>query len=358
MVDRHELRQRCAPNAPRGTVRYRQVGVGSLDLLELAQEGVVGGVGDLRIGVDIVATGMVVDSPTKVDRTLFRFGSIHLSFPAREPTSDGLSRARTEDLRIRIACDTLISAMAPSNRSAGRLLVLIPAYNEEANLSGVIAGVRRAVPEADIVVIDDCSRDSTKEVACRCGAHVVRHPVNLGYGAALRTGYLFARRLGHRFLVQIDGDGQHDPAAIPSILAKLEEGADLVLGSRFGQGVRHYRAPVLRGIGMRLFGRAASLALGQRISDPTSGYQGLSRRLVVYHAEGDHFPQDYPDADMLILVGRAGFRICEVAVTMFEKPGGSSIHSGLSPLYYVLKMTLSILLILSGAPLASGKEER
>lgn len=237
--------------------------------------------------------------------------------------------------------------MVSSDSIAGRLLVLIPAYNEERDLPRVIAGVRETVPSADVLVVDDCSRDETSRVARESGAAVVRHPINLGYGAGLLTGYRYADRMDYGRVVQIDGDGQHDPAWIVHLLRKLDDGNDLVLGSRFGAGVRQYRPPLLRRLGMRFFACVASWALRQPISDPTSGYQALSGRLVRFHARGKHFPQDYPDADILILVGRAGFRIAEVPVTMYEKPGGASMHSGLRPLYYVVKMVLSILFVLS-----------
>ncbi len=138
--------------------------------------------------------------------------------------------------------------------------------------------------------------------------------------------------------------------AFPIYWPVSTNGSDLVLGSRFGAGVRRYRPQRLRAVGMRLFGWIASRALGRKITDPTSGFQALSGRLVHFHATGNHFPPDYPDADILILVGRAGFRVTEVPVTMYEKPGGASIHSGLKPVYYVVKMTLSILLVLTSRP--------
>ncbi len=237
--------------------------------------------------------------------------------------------------------------MAPTEPGAERLLVLIPAYNEEANLPRVIAGIRRIVSEAPILVVDDCSSDGTAGAALLSGARVVRHPVNLGYGAALLTGYRYARREGFDRLVQMDGDGQHDPSGIRPLLEGLDRGADLVLGSRFRSGARKYRAPWTRKIGMVLFSTIASAILRKQITDATSGFQALSGRMIRYYASGIRFPQDYPDADLLILVGRSGFRIEEVAVDMHEKPGGSSIHSGLRPLYYVVKMLLSILLVLS-----------
>lgn len=237
--------------------------------------------------------------------------------------------------------------MAPISAPLGRLLVLIPAYNEEASLAAVIAGVREVVTEAEILVVDDCSRDRTADIGRQMRARVVRHPINLGYGAALLTGYHYAAREGFDRIVQMDADGQHDPSGIRKLLDRLAEGYDLVVGSRFGEGVRPYRPSVFRALGMGLFGKIVTLALRQRISDPTSGFQALSSRLVRFHAAGEHFPRDYPDADILVLVGRAGFRIAEVPVTMFEKPGGATIHSGLRPLYYVVKMLLSILLVLS-----------
>lgn len=240
--------------------------------------------------------------------------------------------------------------MTQSSKPNGRLLVVIPAYNEEAKIGGVVAGVQGAVPGCDVLVVDDCSRDETSRAARAAGARVVRHPVNLGYGSALLTGYRFADLHGYDRLVQMDGDGQHEAASIPDLLAGLDAGSDLVLGSRFGAGVRTYRPQKLRAIGMRVFGLIASRALGRAITDPTSGFQALSARLVRFHARGDHFPPDYPDADILILVGRSGYRVTEVPVTMYEKPGGASIHSGLKPVYYVVKMTLSILLVLTGAP--------
>jgi glycosyltransferase involved in cell wall biosynthesis len=240
--------------------------------------------------------------------------------------------------------------MTQPPETAGRLLVLIPAYNEEENLSQVIAGVRDVAPQAVILIVDDCSRDATSRTARLAGARVVRHPVNLGYGSALLTGYRYADRHGFARLVQMDGDGQHDPSSIGALVAALDSGADLVLGSRFGPGVRRYRPPRLRAAGMWFFGRIVTRALGKKITDPTSGFQGLSGRLVRFHARGDHFPADYPDADILILVGRAGFRVTEVPVTMYEKPGGASIHSGLKPIYYVIKMVLSILLVLTSEP--------
>jgi len=221
-----------------------------------------------------------------------------------------------------------------------RLIVIIPAYNEGKRIAAVVAGVRAAVSEAQVVVINDCSRDETAIAATQAGVVVVSHPFNMGYGAAIQTGYKYARDKGFDYLVQLDADGQHDPACIPLLLAPVIAGeADIAIGSRFlGNS---YRPPLARRLGMALFRRIVFLVTGSAITDTTSGYQAFNREVIRFFAT-DIFPVDYPDADMLIMLHRAGFRISEVPVRMFENSEGKSMHSGLKPLYYMFKMLLSI----------------
>jgi len=221
-----------------------------------------------------------------------------------------------------------------------RLIVIIPAYNEGKRIAAVVAGVRAAVSDAHVVVINDCSRDETAIAAAQAGAVVVSHPFNMGYGAAIQTGYKYARDKGFDYLVQLDADGQHDPACIPFLLAPVVAGeSDIAIGSRFlGNS---YRPPLARRLGMALFRRIVFLVTGSAITDTTSGYQAFNREVIRFFAT-DIFPVDYPDADMLIMLHRAGFRISEVAVRMFENSEGTSMHSGLKPLYYMFKMLLSI----------------
>lgn len=225
-----------------------------------------------------------------------------------------------------------------------KTLVIIPAFNEEEALAGVIAGVRASAPGLDILVVDDGSTDRTAEKARQGGAYLVSHAVNLGYGAALQTGYRFAARKGYAHALQMDGDGQHDPASIPDLLLPvIQEEADVAIGSRFllpGS----YRAPALRRMGAFVFGWAASRILGQRVTDPTSGFQALSRRAITGIYASDYFPADFPDADVLVMAHRAGLVIREVPVRMLPKKGSKSMHAGAKPLYYVFKMALSIFL--------------
>jgi len=222
-----------------------------------------------------------------------------------------------------------------------RVVALVPAFNEEASIACVVGGIRAAVPGIDVLVIDDGSADDTTAIARAAGARVVRLPFNMGYGVALQTGYKYALREGYDAVVQLDGDGQHETADIPALLAPVTAGAaDVVLGSRF-IGARAYRPPVLRRLGMRVFGTLARLLGGIRFSDVTSGFQALDRDVVRFFA-GDRYPKDYPDADVLMMVRGAGFRIAEVPVRMYQRTAGASMHAGWKPVYYVFKMLLSM----------------
>lgn len=223
----------------------------------------------------------------------------------------------------------------------GRVLVLLPAYNEAAGIGAVIDGVREALPSADIVVIDDASKDGTAAAAQFAGAWVLPLPVNLGYGGALQTGYKYAAALSADYVVQIDADGQHDPASIAAVLAPVREGrCDLCIGSRFLEGTP-YPIPAARRAGMALFRRVASVLIGQTITDPTSGFQAMNARTIAFF-QRDAYPADYPDTDVLVWLHRHGFRILEAPVTMHASASGQSIHSGLRPLYYLFKMSLAI----------------
>jgi hypothetical protein len=226
-----------------------------------------------------------------------------------------------------------------------RILVLIPAYNEGARIAEVIARAREVVPGYDILVVNDGSRDVTAAVAAAAGALVVSHPFNMGYGVAIQTGYKYAFANGYDFLVQIDGDGQHDPAYIPRLLHPvMERGTDFAIGSRFLH-VESYDPSLARRMGMAFFRKIVSIVTGTRITDSTSGYQAFNREVIRFFTT-EVFPCDYPDADMLITLHLAGFSIMEIPVRMYPNVAGKSMHSGLKPLYYIFKMILSIFVTL------------
>lgn len=225
------------------------------------------------------------------------------------------------------------------------MIVIIPAYNEDANVGRVIESIHRHIPDADVVVINDGSCDRTARVAALAGAKVISHPYNMGYGAALQTGYKFARENGYKLLAQIDADGQHDPIYILDMLDLVRQGAtDIVIGSRFLEK-SGYHAPFVKRVGMLIFGTIASWVTGQKVSDPTSGYQLLTRKAFCYCA-GDVYPADFADADVLIMLHRAGFRVREVAVKMYPSVNKKSrylnMYSFLTPIYYIFKMSLAV----------------
>lgn len=221
----------------------------------------------------------------------------------------------------------------------------MPAHNEAANLPAVIPEVRAVVPDWDLVVIDDGSHDRTAQVAAELGAAVVSLPINLGYGGAVQTGFRYAVRHGYDVAVVIDADGQHDPAGIPHLAETVLSGqADVAIGSRF-RGRMNYRQPWVKRLGMALFAWVVTRITGRPVTDPTSGYQALNADALRFFAF-DNYPVDYPDADTLLILHYAGFRVVEVPVTMRERLSGVSMHSGWKPFYYVVKMWLAILMVL------------
>lgn len=219
---------------------------------------------------------------------------------------------------------------------------MIPAYNEAGRVGAVVRDVRAELPDAGVLVIDDGSADGTASEAGEAGATVLSLPLNSGYGAALQTGYKYAVRHGYEVIGQIDADGQHQASYLHGMLRELREGeADVVIGSRFLDRDGHYKASAARRLGIALFGRIATLVTRQHISDPTSGFQVLHRRVAEFFCS-DVYPSDYPDADILILLHRSGYRVAEVPVQMLAATN-VSMHGGHRSLYYVYKMLLSIL---------------
>jgi glycosyltransferase involved in cell wall biosynthesis len=234
-------------------------------------------------------------------------------------------------------------------------MVLIPAYNEAGRIGDVVRAVRGVVAESRIVVIDDGSLDATRAEALAAGAEVITLPTNLGYGSALQTGYLYAQHCHAERLVQLDADGQHEPKCIADLLAALDRGLDVALGSRYCSP----QPPCVswaRRLGSKFFGKIATLWTGVRITDPTSGFQALSKRALA-HVVRDSFPEDYPDTDVLIDLHRAGLRIGEIAVRMYPRQGGTSMHRGGKIAYYGYKMllNLSLMAVRRESPYRAGR---
>lgn len=223
---------------------------------------------------------------------------------------------------------------------SARPMIVIPAFNEAASLPALLAELARTLPAYECVVVDDASHDRTAALARAGGARVLRHPYNLGYGAGIQTGYKYALASGAPYVVQMDADGQHLPAEVAALAAPVASGeCDVALGSRFLEP-SGYAMGATRSLGRDLF-RAVARRAGLEVTDPTSGFQALSRRALTLYA-GDWFPTDYPDVDVLLAAARAGLRIREIPVRMAPGARASTLHSGWKPLYYVYKMLLSI----------------
>ncbi|MCX6135456.1 MAG: glycosyltransferase family 2 protein [Ignavibacteriales bacterium] len=225
------------------------------------------------------------------------------------------------------------------------ILVLIPAFNEQDRIGAVIVDARREMPKAKVLVVDDGSSDNTADVSRSAGAQVVSHPFNLGVGGALQTGYKFAVQRGFRYVIQLDGDGQHSPAFLRTFLSQLNETeADLIIGSRFIRGYS-VKGGFFRTAGNALFAKLLSALIRERLTDPTSGYRALKATVLQFCVQ-DTYGFDYPDADFLLTLHRAGFKMEEIPIEVAPRSGGMSQHSGLAPIYYMIKMFLSIFIIL------------
>lgn len=221
-----------------------------------------------------------------------------------------------------------------------RLLVMIPAFNEEQSIGNVLKDVRRAQPDADILVINDGSVDATSQIARGYGAYVLDQPFNLGIGSTMQTGFIYARDNGYDVAFQVDGDGQHDPEELKDLLDALRShNVDVAIGSRYIED-RGYVTPWMRRIGIILLSAIISQAIRQKISDPTSGFRAWNRRAI--HFCASDYPFDYPEPESIVTLSRAGLKIVEIPVTMHPRYGGQSSITPVRSAYYMVKVILSV----------------
>ena len=226
--------------------------------------------------------------------------------------------------------------------SLPRKLVVVPSYNEAASVGDVVRKLRTNAPEYDVLVVDDGSTDATSRIAEDAGARVLRLPFNLGIGGAVQAGFKYALEHGYDYAVQVDGDGQHDPAEIEKLEDTMRDReVDMVCGSRFLTDDYRYPAPVSRRTGIHLFAFLLSRIVGQRVSDPTSGFRLINRRGISVFARD--YPHDYPEVEAVLMVHWHRLRMCEVPVRMYTRSGGvSSIGGSGKSAYYMVKVLLAI----------------
>lgn len=224
-------------------------------------------------------------------------------------------------------------------------LIIIPAFNEEERIGLVIDEIKKFLKGVDIVVIDDGSKDRTGEIAFLKGATVLTHPFNFGYGASLQTGFKYAILNDYDYIAQMDADFQHKGEFLPKLFLEIEKGDyDVIVGSRFLKKAG-YKIPLFRFLGMKLFSKITSFLIGQKITDPTSGFRVINKKVAKFYTS-DFYPTDFPDADVIIMLKLGGAKIKEIPVKMRSSPPKKSMHSGIKPIYYLFKMFFSIFLTL------------
>lgn len=228
-----------------------------------------------------------------------------------------------------------------------KVMMIIPAYNEEANIVKTVSAVRAFQKNnsgffLDYIVIDDGSTDRTLELCHKNGINVISLIRNLGIGGAVQTGYKFAEIKGYDIAVQFDGDGQHDMDSLPKLVAPIMDGsADFAIGSRFVDKSSQFQSTFMRRIGIRFLSTMIKICTGVRITDPTSGFRAAGKDVISSFARD--YPSDYPEPESVVGLIRDGYRVKEIQVNMFERIGGRSSIRPLNSIYYIIKVSLAII---------------
>lgn len=226
-----------------------------------------------------------------------------------------------------------------------KILIIIPAFNEESAIHSTIThllSLTTEFPKLEICVINDGSKDNTSSIAKSCGVHVIDLPFNLGIGSAVQTGYKFAFQNDFDIAIQFDADGQHSAEDLKKLIEPIANGeCDMALGSRFTVKT-DYKGSLSRRIGIYYFTAILKMLTGQTFMDPTSGYRAINKDVI--HMFAHSYPKDYPEPEVLIVLKRNKKRIKEISVNMKERQGGRSSITPLKSVYYMIKVSLSILM--------------
>lgn len=221
-------------------------------------------------------------------------------------------------------------------------LIIIPAYNESENIEKTVIEIQKKAIDFDYVIINDCSTDNTREICEKNGFNVVNLPINLGIGGAVQTGYKYAFNNNYDIAVQVDGDGQHDPAFLNKMAEYLEEkNLDMVIGSRFIER-EGFQSSSARRIGIKYFTVLIKVLTGTRITDPTSGLRMVNRDIIKVFSK--NYPKDYPEPESVVAILNQKKRVQEIPVIMRAREGGISSISLKKSIYYMVKVTLAIII--------------
>ena len=221
-------------------------------------------------------------------------------------------------------------------------LIIIPAYNESENILNTVKCIEEDAPDFDYVVINDCSKDNTLEILENNHLNFVNLPVNLGIGGAVQTGYQYALENGYDVAVQVDGDGQHDPKFLGNLFETLvKENADMVIGSRFIKN-EGFQSTFMRRVGITYFTKLIHYLTGKTITDPTSGFRMCNRKVIELFSRD--YPRDYPEPESIVALLKRKMKVIEVPVQMKERQGGESSINASKSVYYMIKVSLAILI--------------
>ncbi len=224
-----------------------------------------------------------------------------------------------------------------------KILIIIPAYNEEQNISNLIKDLLKYDEyRIDILIINDCSTDDTSTICKHFGVKVIDLPCNLGIGGAVQTGYKYAYKNNYDIAIQVDGDGQHKPIYLGRLIIPIvNRSADMVIGSRYIEK-KGFQSSLLRRIGIQYFSRLIQFLTRQRISDPTSGFRACNSKVIELFAH--RYPRDYPEPESLVYLKRNQVSIMEVPVVMQERINGKSSINLTKSIYYMIKVSLAIII--------------
>ncbi len=221
-------------------------------------------------------------------------------------------------------------------------LIIIPAYNEAKNIKKVINNINDFASDFDYVIINDCSTDNTKEICNKENFHVINLPTNLGIGGGMQTGYIYAHENNYDIAVQLDGDGQHNAKYLNTMLDFLiNENLDMVIGSRYIEG-RGFQSTYMRRFGGSILSLIIKFVSGTKIKDPTSGLRMVTRPIIKCFSK--YYPQDYPEPESIVNIVRMGYKVKEIPVEMLEREEGVSSINIFKSIYYMIKVSLAILI--------------
>lgn len=222
-----------------------------------------------------------------------------------------------------------------------RVLVIIPAYNEEEAIENTINNLKKNCPEVDYVIINDCSKDRTLEICKEKLFNVINLPINLGIGGGVQTGYKYAYNNGYDIAIQMDADGQHNSIYIKDLIKEIENGNDMVIGSRFIEK-EGFQSTTIRRIGITLYYKIIKVLTGKTVKDTTSGFRAVNKKIIEKFAK--NYPVDYPEPETNAQIAKGNYKIVEIPVKMNERDGGTSSITPLKSIYYAIKVGLAVII--------------